>query len=273
MRYLVRIVALCALAYVAILGTLVVAQRQLLYSTSDNGALAAANWVAIKGGTRLSLATADHEKLAAWYLPPKAGRPVFLFFHGKGGGLAKTKWRWQRVRKAGFGIFTFSYRGYPGSTGSPSEAGLNLDAQTAYAWLRHRHSASDIILHGLSLGTGVATTLATKVDARAIILEAPYTAIVDIAAERYPIFPVRQFFWDRFLSRERIAKINMPVLIVHGTRDTVIPFAHAKRLFIRAVEPKHFIAMQGSDHSTLVRDGLYKHVWKFLDGLPNKPKS
>ena len=120
------------------------------------------------------------------------------------------------------------------------------------------------MLHGLSLGTGVATTLATKVNARALILEAPYTAIVDVAAERYWFFPVHQLMWDRYITRERIANIKMPLLIVHGTRDTVIPFAHAKRLYERAKRPKKLIPMPGSDHNTLVRDGLYPHIWRYL---------
>lgn len=268
MRLMKRLVAVPIVAYLVVLAVMYGGQRYLIYSNHDNGALARAGWVAIKDSQRIRLKTADGEELAAWYAAPQPGRPVFLFFHGKGGGLAKKKWRWQRVRKAGAGIFTFSYRGYPGSTGSPSEAGLNRDATAAYRWLRARHAANQIVLHGLSLGTGVAVTLATKIEARALILEAPYTAIVDVAAERYPYLPVRQLLWDRFLSRERIADVAMPVLIAHGTADTIIPFAHAKRLFHRAREPKYLAAMPGSDHNTLVRDGIYRHIWQFLDKHP-----
>lgn len=269
MRVIRRLIAVSVLAYFAILAAMFAGQRYLIYSNYDRGTLAAANWMAIQNSKRVQLTTADGERLAAWYAPPQPKKPVFLFFHGKGGGLARKKWRWQRIRKAGAGIFTFSYRGYPGSSGTPTETGLNRDAQAAYEWLNARHPAHQIILHGLSLGTGVAVTLATRIKARALILEAPYTAVVDVAAERYPLLPVRQLLWDRYLSRERIAGIGMPLLIAHGTNDTIIPFAHAKRLYRRAIEPKHLAVMPGSDHNTLVRDGLYQHVWRFLSQHPN----
>ena len=186
MRLISRTILLAVVAYLAVAGWMFTSQRSMLYATADNGSLAAANWAAIAGTKRFAIQTADGEQLASWYVPPKPGKPVFLFFHGKGGGLEKKKWRWARVRKAGYGILAFSYRGYPGSTGSPSETGLLSDAEAAYAWLRKRHEADAIILHGLSLGTGVAIALANKVKVRAVVLEAPYTAVVDVAAERYP---------------------------------------------------------------------------------------
>lgn len=247
-----------------------VSQRQLLFDTDDGGALAAANWMAISGSERLTLVTSDQEKLAAWYVAPRNSNPVFLFFAGKSGRIDLKKWRWQRIRKKGFGILALSYRGYPGSTGSPSEAGLIRDAEAGYAWLRQRFPSKRIVIHGLSLGSGVGVALAKSVDALALILEAPFTAAVDVAAERYPLLPVSLLMRDPFLSRERIAGINMPVMIVHGTRDTVIPFAHGLHLFARAKEPKTFVAMEGSDHSTLTRDGVYQHIWTFLAGLTER---
>ncbi|MGI9404731.1 MAG: alpha/beta hydrolase [Hyphomicrobiaceae bacterium] len=254
-----------ALAYLTVLLAMFAGQRSLLFATDDGGSLAAANWIAIPGSERVQLTTSDNERLSAWYVAPAPGNSVFLFFHGKGGKLQLKKSRWQHITKTGAGVLALSYRGYPGSTGSPSEAGLIRDAETAYAWLRQRHAAEEIVIHGLSLGTGVAVALAAQVDARALILEAPFSAAVDVAAERYPIVPVRWLMHDTFLSRERISKVNMPVLIAHGTRDTTIPFAHAGRLFAHAIEPKKFVAIQGGEHNTLVHDGLYPHIWNFLN--------
>ena len=125
-----------------------------------------------------------------------------------------------------------------------------------------------VVLHGLSLGSGVAAKLATEVAAKALILEAPYTAIVDIAGERFWWLPVRFLMRDQFLTRERIGKVRMPVLMAHGTRDSVIPYTHVERLFMLAPEPKILARMIGSDHATLVRDGIYEqHIWPFLARL------
>lgn len=266
-RWLTAGIGALILAYVLIVAALYVGQRHLLFATQDGGALAATRCQAIEGSQKIDLQTPDGETLATWYVAPKPGKPVFLFLHGKGGGLQKKKWRWQRIRRQGHGILAISYRGYPCSSGAPSEAGLITDARTAYNWLLRKHKPEQIIVHGLSLGTGVGVALATQVKVLALILEAPYTAVVDVAAERYPFAPVHWLMTDTFLSRERIAHVKAPVLIAHGTRDTVIPFYHGERLFALANEPKTFVRMPGSDHSTLVRDGLYKHIWKFLGSM------
>lgn len=268
MNLLYRAGVFVVAGYVAVSGAMYLHQRNLFFDTDDGGALKAAGWMAIADSERLTLTTSDGEKIAAWHVAPKDEKPVFLFLAGKSGRLDVKKWRWARIKKRDYGIFAISYRGYPGSTGSPSEAGLILDAQAAYQWLRKRYPPDRIVIHGLSMGSGVGVALAEKVEARALILEAPFTAAVDVAAERYPFLPTGLLMSDPFLSRERIENINMPLLIAHGTHDTIIPFAHGKQLFARAKQPKTFVAMEGSDHSTLTRDGLYPHIWKFLeDGI------
>ncbi len=263
-RRLIKLSIAGLLAYLIAVAFLVVNQRTLLFATDDGGSLAAADWIAIAGSQRLALKTPDGETLMAWYVPPRDDRPVFLFLHGKGGGLERKVRRWQQIRGSGAGILAISYRGYPGSTGAPSERGLITDARTAYDWLAARHEPRRIVIHGLSLGTGVAVALATAVDALALILEAPYTAAVDVAAERYPFVPVNWLMWDQFRSRDRIAGVGMPVMIAHGTADTVIPVDHGRRLAARARQPRTYVEIPGGTHSSLVRDGLYAHIWKFL---------
>lgn len=255
--------------YTGVAAAMFVMQRDLLFNTRDTGELSKAGTLAIAGGRRVAIATPDGETLAAWYLAPQPGHPVYLFLHGKGGGLERKTWRWKRLREHGDGVLAISYRGYPGSTGSPSEDGLMIDGRAAYDWLlANGHTPSDIVLHGLSLGSGVAAKLATEVAAKALILEAPYTAIVDIAGERFWWLPVRFLMRDQFLTRERIGKVRMPVLMAHGTRDSVIPYTHVERLFMLAPEPKILARMIGSDHATLVRDGIYEqHIWPFLARL------
>jgi len=256
-------------AYAGLAGSMYTMQRQLLFNTRDTVGLSEPGALAIAGSERVAIKTPDGETLAGWYLAPQPDHAVFLFLHGKGGGLHRKKWRWKRIREHGEGVLVISFRGYPGSTGTPTEAGLLIDARTAYDWLLAKgYAPGDVVLHGLSLGSGVAVDLATKVPARALILEAPYTAVVDVAGERYPWLPIKWLMRDQFRSRDKIAKIKMPLLIAHGTADSVIPYAHAERLYALAPSPKVLARMEGSDHSTLTRDGLYEHhIWPFLADL------
>lgn len=268
-RALRIVLAASVVAYGLILAGVVATQRTFLFDARDTGGLLdQPDKLAIKGSTRVAIPTSDGETLAGWFLAPKSQTGVvFLFFHGKGGGLERKKWRWARIAEHGDGVLAFSYRGFPGSTGTPSEEGLYEDARAAYAWLVQKYPADRIVLHGLSLGTGVAAKLATEVTAKALILEAPYTAIVDVAGERHPYFPVSILLWDQFRTREFINQIKVPLMIAHGTRDTSVPISHAEELIKLAPEPKKFVKMPGSDHDSLVRDGLYPHIWKFLDNL------
>jgi fermentation-respiration switch protein FrsA (DUF1100 family) len=213
--------------------------------------------------------TPDGQVLEAWYEPPRPGKPVFLYLHGQAASLELGKWRYIRLHKEGVGYLALAYRGFSGSTGSPTEQGLFTDGLAAYDWLRARGFADrDIVIDGHSLGTGVATYVATQRPARALILEAPFTAAVDVGQERYPYMPVALLMRDRFASRDRIGDVHMPVLIVHGTADATVPFAEGQKLYGLANAPKVFIAMPGSGHNTLVCDGLYDHVWPFLGLAP-----
>ncbi|MGZ3304856.1 MAG: alpha/beta hydrolase, partial [Asticcacaulis sp.] len=201
------------------------------------------------------------------------GRPVMLFLHGQGASLELGKWRYIRMHKEGVGFLALAYRGYSGSTGTPTEKGLFTDALAAYDWLRARgFGDSDIVIHGHSLGTGVAVYLATQRPARALILEAPFTAAADVAAGRYPYVPVRLLMRDHYDSATRIRDVHMPLLIAHGDADRVIPFAEGQTLYALANPPKLFVRMHGSDHNTLVRDGLYDRIWPFLGLEPDTPK-
>ncbi|WP_395644992.1 alpha/beta hydrolase [Terricaulis sp.] len=212
--------------------------------------------------------TEDGETLVAWYHAPAPGQPVFLYFDGNGGRPQIWGGRWRRITESGAGFLAVYYRGYSGSTGRPSERGLHIDARAGYDWLiAHGFTSRDIVIHGFSLGSGVAVALAAERPARALILEAPFTGVDDVAREK--VTPVAGFFLtDRFPSRERIGRVHMPVLIVHGDRDTVVPFHQGERLFALANEPKQFVRMPGADHATLVRDGIYPHIYAFLAQHP-----
>jgi len=259
-RAALRILAGMVLAYAAVVGAIWIYQRQLLYFP-DPAHRAPPTDLPIE---EVALTTSDGERLVAWHLPPQPGKPIILFFNGNAASLAGEKARWARIAGAGLGFVAIGYRGYDGSTGTPTEAGLHSDAQAAYAWVAARHRAQDIVIQGYSLGSGVAVRLAAEHPCRALILEAPYVSAVAVAAQRYPWAPVRLLMKDRFRSDVWIKRVHAPVMILHGDRDTVIPFRQGRELFELANSPKVFVAMKGGDHLSLVRDGLYDKVSPFL---------
>src|SRR4051794_1688018 len=156
------------------------------------------------------LSTADGEKIIVWHVQAKPGRPVVLYFHGNGDFLAGFFGRFRDIIADGTGIVALSFRGYAGSSGQPSERGLLLDAAAAYAFTSERYGADRIVVWGFSLGTGVATAVAAEQPVSKLILEAPYTSTVDVAASLFRIVPVDLLMRDQFHSDRRMAAIHVP---------------------------------------------------------------
>jgi uncharacterized protein len=242
-------------------------QRSLLYHPDRLRTDPAA--AGLSGAEEIVLDTADGEKVIVWHVPPRPGRPLLLYFHGNAGTLAYRAERFRALTADGAGLVALSYRGYSGSTGSPSEAGLMLDAEAAYRFAGTRHPDARLVVFGESLGTGVAVALASRHPVASVILESPYTSIADVAAAIYWFLPVRRLLKDRFYSDRLIAKIAAPVLIMHGERDAVVPFAFGERLFALAAEPKRFARFPNAGHADLDRHGAMAAVRAFLaDILP-----
>jgi uncharacterized protein len=221
--------------------------------------------VGLSGVDVVALGTADGETIILWYARAKAGCPTILFFHGNAGELTDRAPRFSFYRAQGYGVAFLSYRGFGGSTGNISESGLMTDALTGYDWLLGQGIAADrIVVVGESLGTGVAVQLAAQRQVGAVILEAPYTAAVDVAAGLYGWLPVRWLMKDQFRSKDHIAAVTAPLLILHGTKDRVIPFAMGQDLFAAANEPKQFIALQGAGHEALFDRATWVREAAFL---------
>jgi uncharacterized protein len=212
-----------------------------------------------------ALRTPDGETLVLWYVPAKAGQPTILFFHGNAGEIADRADRFAFYQRRGFGVAFLSYRGFGGSTGTISETGLMIDANTAYDWLMAQGLPPDrIVLVGESLGTGVAVQLAARKAVAAVVLEAPYAAAVDVAARIYPWLPVRLLMKDQFRSIDHIGVVTAPVLILHGTRDRVIPFASGQQLFAATTAPKQFEALTDAGHEALFSPATWAREVAFL---------
>ncbi len=194
------------------------------------------------------------------------GRPTILYFHGNGGGLSNRAERIGYFTDHGFGFLGVSYRGFEGSTGSPSEAGFITDANTAYDWLRRQSVAPrNVLLIGESIGTGVAVQLAAAKEVGAIALESPYANAVDVGAASYWFFPVHWLMKDQFRSANYIRSVKAPLLITHGKRDALIPFAQGQKLFDLANEPKQLNAIESSGHELLFNKATWKSEISFFE--------
>ncbi len=213
-----------------------------------------------------TIRTSDGESLVAWWSPPKDRRLVVLDLQGQGGG---PSWRADRIRHfidAGYGILTVAYRGFAGSTGEPSEHGLTTDALAAYRWLLDKgYAGARIVVFGESLGSGVAVQLAARVEAAAVVLDSPFTSLVEVAQARFPLFPARWIMRDRFDSLARIGELKAPLLVVHGDRDAAVPYALGKRLYEAAGGNKRMVTLAGGGHTAPFDEGPWAAISAFLD--------
>ena len=164
------------------------------------------------------------------------------------------------------GVIAPAYRGYSGSSGWPSEQGLLLDAQAAWAFATAHYPEDKIVLWGFSLGSAVAVALAAERRIGKLILEAPFSSLADVAASAFPIFPVRWLLRDPFRSDQRIGRIKAPLLMMHGERDTVISIAFGERLFALAHEPKQIVRFPEGGHNDLDLFGASRVALRFIDG-------
>ena len=235
--------------YCGFVALLYVAQRRLQYFPERRRTVPRA--VGLPEAEEAVVDTADGERVIVWHVPPRQGQPVFLYFHGNGGSL---RWRDERFRALiadGSGLVALSYRGYGGSSGRPTEAGLLADAAAAYAFAIALYAPDRIVLWGESLGSALAVALAAEKPVGNLVLEAPFTSVADVAARHYWFVPVRLFMKDKFRSDLRAGKVTAPVLVVHGDEDTVVPITLGERLYAMIQAPKHFVRVAGGGHSDL----------------------
>lgn len=250
--------------YTVILAVMYFSQRSLIYFPNPDRVPPKAAGLA--GITEDILRTPDGERLIIWRLAPRPGKPTILYFHGNEGNLASRAERARVYQNAGYGMLMMSYRSYGGSTGRPTEENIAADARLAYDKLRaDRVRPKDIIVYGESLGTGVAVQLATDRQVGAVVLDAPFTSIVDMAQRSYPWLYVRPFVFDRFDSLSKIANINAPLLVLHGTRDNLVPVTMGQKLHAEAKSPKQIVIFPNGNHSDLYDHGAVEALSAFLD--------
>jgi fermentation-respiration switch protein FrsA (DUF1100 family) len=239
-----------------------VAQRSLMYFPDRQRTSPAA--AGLPSAEEVMLTSEGGARVIVWHVPPRGEQPVLIYFHGNGGALRHRVERFRAFTADGTGLVALSYRGYGGSTGSPSETGLIADGEAAYRFAAARYPVERIVPFGESLGSGVAVALAAEHAIGRLILQAPFTSAADVAALVYWFLPVRLLMKDPFFSDQRIAKVTVPLLILHGARDRVVPIALGERLYALANEPKRFVRLPNGGHNDLDGHGVLAEVRRFL---------
>lgn len=220
----------------------------------------------------VSFRTKDGVALNAWWVPSAAEpRGTVLYFHGNAGNLSIQVDVVRMFRRFGYNTLAVDYRGYGKSEGSPSEEGTYADARAAWDWLRAAKGlrARDVVVWGRSLGAGVATDLAvqTSEPPRALVTEAAFTSLPDIAEELHPGVPVRWFMRYRYENLKKFSKLRCPVLVVHSREDQLISLKHGKRLYEAAPEPKRFLEIKGPHNGLPWQPGYEEGLTAFLESV------
>jgi fermentation-respiration switch protein FrsA (DUF1100 family) len=223
----------------------------------------------------LTLTAEDGVRIHAFYLPP-TGEPrwTVLLAHGNGGNVSHRLDRALLLQsKLQAAVLLFDYRGYGRSEGSPDEEGTYRDARAAHRWLVEEKGvpADRLVAFGESLGSAVALDLALARPCRALVLESPFASVPAMARAVYPFLPLWPFVRTRYDNEAKVPRLAVPLLVLHGDRDEVVPFSQGRRLFEAAPEPKRFFAIPGAGHNDtyLVGGAAYWNaVRAFLDTLP-----
>ena len=252
-------------AYLLLVAALYLNQRDLMYHPDRRVPDLAAAGLADMTVHRIE--TSDGYRLLAWWKPPADNsRPTIVFFHGNAGNVGNRKRQARQFIDAGLGLLLVTWRYNAGAGGEASEEGLLTDGRAALDFVGAQGIPERrIVLHGESLGSGVAVAMALEHEVGGLVLVYPYSSMTDVAEDRFWFAPVRMLIQDEFDSVARIGKVRAPILMIHGERDRIIPVRFARRLYEAAPEPKEGHFLPGGNHANLYRLGAGQLVLDFLE--------
>jgi len=266
MSTLLKFLAIALAVYVLVVVVAWLGQRRLMYVpdatpyTPQSLGLTAVDVREVR--------TPDGARLVVWRTAAKPGNPVLLYFHGNAGGLATRADRIRRYQARGIGIVMMSYRSYSGSTGYPTEAHNVADALLVFDGLvAEGFQPKDVVLYGESLGAAVAVQVATQRAVGGLILDAPFTSMVDMALRTYPFLPVRPLLADRYDSIHHITRVTVPLLVLHGERDELVPVSMGRAMHAAALAPKELVVFPKGLHTDLDEHGAVDVVERWLGAI------
>ena len=264
MKYIYLTLSSLIIAYIVLILFIYFYQRNLLYHPSEN------NYQNDKiqfNYDEIFISVDEEIQLKSWIIKKDLKKfKTLVIFHGNAGHLSNRIYKLNELYKLDINILLISWRGFSGNKGSPTENNLYTDAKAAIKWLNEEGvSNNQIILYGESLGSGVAVEVGKENNFNSIILESPFTSIENSAKIYYPYLPVRLILKDRYDSISKIKIINIPILVMHGEKDEVVPFSMGKELFEKANSPKQSYFTPDDDHMMEFNSSLLKNIKDFIE--------
>ncbi len=266
MNYFATLLLTFVLIYLLILIFVYLFQRSLLYHPTENNYSGDQILVSIK---KVKIKTQDNLELISWYHNKNINDyKTILFLHGNAGTLENRIHKINHFKDMNVNFLIVAWRGFSGNEGHPNEKGLYEDANSAVRWLQSKGvKEKNIIIYGESLGTGVATEIAQKKSFGGIILESPFTSMIDAGKDKYPYLPVKFLLKDKYESNKKIKNIISPILIMHGKIDNIVPFNMGKKMYELANEPKYFYFTDYDNHMMEFDEKLLNAIKKFIFSL------
>jgi len=269
MNYFTTIILTLVAFYVLLLTIMFFFQRSFLYHPSIDNYLKDQAINEPSEIEKVKITTEDNIDLVAWFYNKDIEKfKTILFFHGNAGSLENRTYKLNHFKDLNVNFLIIAWRGFSGNAGKPNEVGLYNDAASAIKWLKSKGvTEKNIILYGESLGTGVAVEVAQNKNYAGVILESPFTSLVNIGKKHYPFFPVSLLLKDKFESYKKINNIFVPVLIMHGKVDKIVPYDMGKKMYELANEPKFFYSQEYGDHMIEYDEKLLTALKKFILSL------
>jgi len=218
---------------------------------------------------KVKITTEDKIDLIGWFYNKDIEKfKTIVFFHGNAGSLQNRTYKLNHFKDLNVNFLIIAWRGFNGNKGKPNEMGLYEDGKSAVRWLNTKGiQDKNIILYGESLGTAIAIEIAQNNKYAGIILESPFTSMVHMGKKYYPFFPVSFLLKDRYESYKKINKISVPVLVMHGKVDKIVPYAMGKKIYELAEQPKFFYSQEYGDHMVEYDEKLLLALRQFIQGL------
>ena len=252
--------------YLSVLILLFIFQRSLMYHPLENNYSGDKLEVEVE---KVKIVTSDDIKLLGWFHKKDLNKfKTIVYFHGNAGKLENRIHKLNHFKDMNVNFLIIAWRGFSGNAGKPSEEGLYIDGISAVDWLKNLGlKENDIVLYGESLGTGVATHIAQNNDYAGLVLETPFTSMTGAAKNFYPYIPVALLLKDKYENQNKIKNIKIPVLVMHGEEDQIVPFWMGKKIYEIANQPKYSHFTKYDDHMMEFDEKLVFALNSFIESL------